>query len=53
MDTNSNVTVVSADKKRVLAWFLSLRAVWKLSVLELAVYLVLGLAAVLKLAIGS
>jgi hypothetical protein len=53
MNANSNVTVVSADTKRGLAWFLSLHAVWKLTVLELAVYLVLGIAAVLKFAVKS
>ena len=53
MNTDSNVKVVSAGTTRGLASFLSCRAVWKLTVLELAVYLVLGLAAVLKLAINS
>lgn len=53
MNANLNAKAMPQRAKRGLAWFLSLRAVWKLSVLELAVYLVLGIAAFLKFVINS
>ena len=48
MNVKSNSEVSRGEEKHGLAWFLSLRAVWELSVLELMIYLFIGIAAVFK-----
>jgi len=53
MSVESNVEASQKEAKHGLAWFLSLKAIWKLSVLELLIYLLIGTAAVIKFIISS
>ena len=53
MNVKAISEVSNGEEKHGLAWFLSLRAVWKLSVLELMIYLFIGIAAVIRYLINS
>lgn len=53
MNVKSNAKVPQTEARHGLAWFFSLRAIWKLAVLEPMIYLLIGIAAVIKYLINS
>jgi hypothetical protein len=53
MTENSNVKVSPQETKRSANWFSTLRPVLKFSLIELAVYLVIGAIGLIKFAVNS
>jgi hypothetical protein len=53
MTNNSNAKISPPENSGVLHWFLSLRPIWKLSFVELAVYLAIGMVGLIKLLANS